>query len=426
MPRRPDDAADPSAGISPRLRIAVVNNFFPPRVGGSAHLSEALAIGYAARGHDVLVVTAAFGEAPQRETRDGIRIVRLPAVMLPETRFAVSFDLSFAGRPSLPRALGVLLDDFQPDVIHQHGQFMDLTWASGAYARRRGIPALLSVHTRLENPAALYRHVFRGLDATQVAPRLRRYRPRIVVMDAHMRDYICSRYRGGYRDLVVIPVGVDPAWVRGGDATLGRELAGVAEAPIILSVGHVIPLRDRVGLIEALPAVLARHPQARLVIAGRVYYDACLRRAEALGIGYAVRPLGAVARSSIPHLLAAATVESHEQGDGMGTATLEAMAAGVPVVGWGRLDNFPGVALRDGVDVHLTHRGDVEGLAERLIRVLADPGAARAVGGRGRALVESYFTLDRVLDSHLATLADLAATRPGRESAIGRHPKEPA
>ena len=30
------------------MRIAVVNNFFPPRVGGSAHLSDALARGYAA------------------------------------------------------------------------------------------------------------------------------------------------------------------------------------------------------------------------------------------------------------------------------------------------------------------------------------------------------------------------------------------
>ena len=391
------------------MRIVVVNNFFPPRVGGSSHLSDALARGYAARGHEVLVVTAAYGQAPARELRDGIRIVRLPAVMLPETRFAVSFDLSFASRPTLARDLARLLDDFGPDVIHQHGQFMDLTWASGAYARRRGIPALLSVHTRLENPAALYRHAFRTLDATLVAPRLRRYRPAVVVMDAHMRDYITSRYRGGYRDLVPIPVGVDPAWVRGGDAAIGRELAGVGDAPILLSVGHVIPLRDRVGLVEALPAVLARHPQARLVVAGRVYYDVFLRRADALGVGYAVRPLGAVPKSSIPHLLAAATVESHEQGDGMGTATLEAMAAGVPVVGWGRLDNFPGGALHDGQDVMLTHRGDVQGLAQRLVRVLDDVPAARAMGERGRALVDAHFTLERVLDAHLATLAELVA-----------------
>ena len=389
------------------MRIVVVNNFFPPRVGGSSHLSDALARGYAARAHEVLVVTAAYGEAPAQEQRDGIRIVRFPAAMLPETRFAVSFDLSFASRPSLPRDLARLLDDFRPDVIHQHGQFMDLTWATGAYARRRGIPVLLSVHTRLENPAALYRHAFRTLDATLVAPRLRRYRPRIVVMDAHMRDYITARYRGGYRELVPIPVGVDPVWVRGGDAAVGRELAGVGDAPILLSVGHVIPLRDRVGLLEALPAVLARHPDARLVVAGRVYYDVFLRRATELGVAYAVRPLGAVPKASIPHLLAAATLESHEQGDGMGTATLEAMAAGVPIVGWGRLDNFPGVPLHDGGEVLLTDRGDVVGLAQRLLRVLDDPVEAQAMGARGRALIDAHFTLDRVLDAHLATFSEL-------------------
>ena len=389
------------------MRIVVVNNFFPPRVGGSSHLSDARARGYAARAHEVLVVTAAYGEAPAQEQRDGIRIVRFPAAMLPETRFAVSFDLSFASRPSLPRDLARLLDDFRPDVIHQHGQFMDLTWATGAYARRRGIPVLLSVHTRLENPAALYRHAFRTLDATLVAPRLRRYRPRIVVMDAHMRDYITARYRGGYRELVPIPVGVDPVWVRGGDAAVGRELAGVGDAPILLSVGHVIPLRDRVGLVEALPAVLARHPDARLVVAGRVYYDVFLRRATELGVAYAVRPLGAVPKASIPHLLAAATLESHEQGDGMGTATLEAMAAGVPIVGWGRLDNFPGVPLHDGGEVLLTDRGDVVGLAQRLLRVLDDPVEAQAMGARGRALIDAHFTLDRVLDAHLATFSEL-------------------
>ena len=125
------------------MRIAVINNFYPPRTGGSAHLSDSLAKGYAAHGHDVLVVTAAYQDAPAEEERDGLRIVRLPAVMLPESRFAVSFDISFATRPALPRAIRALLDDFGPDVLHQHGQFMDLTWASGAWAVRRGIPVLL-------------------------------------------------------------------------------------------------------------------------------------------------------------------------------------------------------------------------------------------------------------------------------------------
>ncbi len=87
------------------MRIVVVNNFFPPRVGGSSHLSDALARGYARLGHEVLVVTAAYQDAPAEEERDGLRIVRLPSVTLPESRINVSFDLSFATRPGLRRRL---------------------------------------------------------------------------------------------------------------------------------------------------------------------------------------------------------------------------------------------------------------------------------------------------------------------------------
>jgi hypothetical protein len=44
-----------------------------------------------------------------------------------------------------------------------------------------------------------------------------------------------------------------------------------------------------------------------------------------------------------------------------------------------------------------------------LVRVLDDVPAARAMGERGRALVDAHFTLERVLDAHLATLAELVA-----------------
>ena len=335
------------------------------------------------------MVTAAYEDAPAEEEREGVRVVRVPSYTLPESRINVSFDLSFATRPSLRGRLAALLDDFKPDVLHQHGQFMDLTWATGAYARRRDIPALLSIHTRLENPVAHYRHAFRTLDAVVVAPRLRRYKPAMVVMDSYMKEYITDRYRGCYSDLVPIPVGVDPEWVRGGSRDEGRRLMGLADdVPVILSVGHVIPLRDRIGLVETLPRVLDKHPDAVLVVAGRVYFDAFLRRAEELGVAHAVKTLGPVPKSSIPHLMAAADVESHEQGGGLGTATLESMAAGLPVVGWGRVDNFPGVPLVDGEDILLADPGDVDGLTDRLCAALGRPGlphgdrGARPVAGR--------------------------------------------
>ncbi|PID96095.1 MAG: glucosyltransferase [Actinomycetales bacterium] len=396
------------------MRIVVTNNFFPPRVGGSSHLSNALAQGYAARGHEVLVVTAAYQDAPALEERDGLRIVRMPAVMLPETRFSVSFDISFATRPGLPRALRTILDDFGPDVIHQHGQFFDLTWASGAYARKRRVPTLLSVHTRLENPAALYRRGFRALDAVVVAPQLRRYRPDVVVMDVYMQDYITTRYAGAYGRLHAIPVGVDPDWVRGGDRSAGRLSVGLADQPIILSVGHVIPVRDRLAVVEALPAILQAHPEAKLLVVGRIYYPAFLTRAEQLGVRHAIVTTGAVPKARIPDLMAAADVECHEQGGGLGTATLEAMAAGVPVVAHGREDNFPRIRLVDGGNIYLAPVGDVGGLADRLVRALDDPAGSGEIARQGQELVQDHFALDRVLDAHLEVFEQLIAQEPAR------------
>jgi glycosyltransferase involved in cell wall biosynthesis len=394
------------------MRIAVVNNFFPTRVGGSSHLADALARGYAARGHDVLVITAAYGDAPAREVRDGLTIVRLPSFALPESGLAVSFDISFASRPSLWRNLSRLLDDFRPDAIHQHGQFFDLTWASGLYARRRGIPTLLSIHTRLENPKAHYHSVFRALDAIVVRPAMRLHRPRLVVMDVLMDEYVKSRYRGAYRGLDYIPVGVDPSWTAGGDARAARASLGLADDErLILSLGHVIPLRDRVTLVEALPKVLAEFPRVKLAVVGRVYYDAFEKRADELGVRDAVVSVGAVPKREVPDYLAAADVESHEQGIGLGTATLEAMAAGVPVVAPAREDNFPTVELVNRRDLWFVPSADSGAMAEAICEVLRDPVRAAEVGARAAAVVRESFSLDHVLDQHLEVLARMAAER---------------
>lgn len=391
------------------MRILVVNNFYPPRVGGSAHLSDALARGYARAGHDVLVLTAAYQDAPEREELEpGLRVVRLPAAAIPQTRLSVSFDLAFTLRPSLPARVKNLLDDFAPEVIHQHGQFFDLTWATAVYARRRGIPCLLSVHTRLENPKARYHGVFRWLDAVVVAPILRRYRPRIVVMDVQMEEYIKRRYARGYRALDYIPVGVDTTRALDGDAELVRRQLDVGIAPLIVSLGHVIPLRDRVTLVDALPKVLADVPDARVVVVGHVYYDAFQRRAAELGVDHAIVSVGAVEKQSVPHYLAAAAVETHDlQGYGMGTATLESMAAGVPVVVAVRPDNFPGIELADGGNCVLVPRGDASALADALIALLRDPGARARIGAAGQELVRREFAIDVVLAKHLRVLESM-------------------
>ncbi|SDZ41081.1 Glycosyltransferase involved in cell wall bisynthesis [Amycolatopsis xylanica] len=396
------------------MKIAVVNNFYPPRVGGSAHLSESLAKGYAAAGHEVLVITAAHAEAPSDHEVDGVRIVRFPAFRMPETRLAVNFDIAFTSRPSLPRRMKKVLDEFKPDVIHQHGQFFDLTWASGLWARKNNVPTLLSVHTRLQSPSRLYQAVFNLLDRFMVAPFMRRYKPTYVVMDVHMQEYIEKKYKRSITGMVPIPVGVDPEWVRGGDPVLMRDKHELGDAPIILSTGHVIPLRDRLGLVEALPEVLREVPDAKLVVVGGIYFDAFLHRARELGVEKAVVTTGAVPKADIPHYLAAANVECHElQGYGFGTASLESMAAGVPVVAAVREDNFLDIKLVDRGNVHLVDTHAPDQLAERLIETIKDPAESRDIAEAAVKLVNENFAMSAVIAKHIETLQGLVSGTAG-------------
>ena len=395
------------------MRIAVLNNFFPPRVGGSAHLSSLLAQKYADAGHSVLVVTCDYEGAPSVERIGKVDIERLPAWRLPRLGSLVAFDIRFTFRPRSIRRLFRLLDDFRPDVLHIHGQFMDLAWLGSHYASRRKIPVLLSVHTRLESPKPAINGVFRFIDRTLVRPLIRRGDPAVVVMDSLMERYVASTYGVSLNKREPIPVGIEiqPAVSHASDSEV-RAKFSLGPGPIILSIGHVIALRDRIALVKALPAVLQEFPDAQLVVAGSVEYPEFLSVAEKLGVIHAVHCLGRVPKADVVDLFKVAAVEAHDlQGIGMGTANLEAMAAGVPVVVAVAADNFPGMTLLDGEEVFLVGPNQHDQIGAHICHVLRDPDWAKCVGEAGRRLVAERFSIEAVTGRHLDALKRLVEKR---------------
>ncbi|MEV4410535.1 glycosyltransferase family 4 protein [Catellatospora sp. NPDC049609] len=389
------------------MRIAVINNFFPPRRGGSSHLAAALAERYAAAGHEVLVVTAAYKGAPAEEECNGYRVVRVPARGMPQLGLAIDFDISFAmGRPGNLRRVFKLLEEFKPDVIHQHGQFFDLSWLSGWYARRRNVPVLLSIHTRLESPDPKYMALFKMLDRFMVKPIIRRFRPRYVIMDELAATYCEQRYKATTADFEYIPVAVEPARFERPPLRDIRAEYGVGDRPLIVSLGHVIPLRDRVALVNSLPAVLAKHPDAKVMVVGHVYYDAFIKRAAELGLSDSIIITGTVPPTDVPSFFAAADIVAHDlQGGGFGTASLEAMAAGRATIGTVTETNFPAVELTNWDNFVLARPDDPRDLAAAIIRLLDDPQERDRIAKRQHELVYAHFTLDVVTRQHLDAFA---------------------
>jgi glycosyltransferase involved in cell wall biosynthesis len=363
----------------------------------------------------VCVVTAQYADAPQQETRDGYEVFRLPAWKMPELPIAFGYDIRFTLSPTNVRALFKLLGAFRPDVIHQHGQFFDLAYLSCLYAWRRRVPHMTSVHARLEHPNPIYGGLFRVADATIVRGSLALARSNVVVMDKAMERYIRSRYRVPVNRLHGIPVGVD---IDRFTAPVGvesvRERYGLDERPVILSVGHVTPYRNRVALVRAIPHLTGITDDFQVVIVGGIHDKEFLREAGRLGVRELLTLTGPVPKHDVAALLAVSTVEVHDlQRQGLGTASLEAIAAAVPVVSDVDADNFPDTRLLDGEHLLMVPPDDPASLAQTLARLLTDADLRAQLGATGSAFVREHFGIDRIAARHLTAYEVMTAqSRP--------------
>jgi phosphatidylinositol alpha-1,6-mannosyltransferase len=163
----------------------------------------------------------------------------------------------------------------------------------------------------------------------------------------------------------------------------------------ILCVARMYP-RKRIGdLLEA--AALLRHRisgvRVRIVGKGPQWEDVVGLHAT-LGLGETVTLLGDVSRERLAEEYVSADLFCLPSvQESLGIVFLEAMAAGLPVVGC-RAAAIPEV-VQDGVTGVLAPPRDPAGLAAALEAMLADPERARAMGEAGRRAVAAY-TPERV------------------------------
>jgi glycosyltransferase involved in cell wall biosynthesis len=185
----------------------------------------------------------------------------------------------------------------------------------------------------------------------------------------------------------LMPLGIIPRADRSAAGCLRRALGIPVAAPVVSVLGMLRPVKALDVLIRAFPAVLAEHPEARLLIAGE---GAERRRLEAtiaaLGLGSSVLLLGLV--NDIAPVLAASDVYA-QSSDSEGTpiAIMEAMNAGLPVVSTA-VGGVP--ALVDASCGLLVPPRDPGALGLAINKLLADPQARCTLGTAGRARVADH------------------------------------
>ena len=202
----------------------------------------------------------------------------------------------------------------------------------------------------------------------------------------------------------VIPYGIDPGhFAPGEDAHGWRRRLGVPEdACVFLGVGRMATKKGFHVLVEVVDELLARCPDAWLVLAGGGDLESQLRsRCEGLRVRFA----GAVERDVLPDLYRSADVfvlpAVHDPSgnvDGLPNVILEAMASALPVVASG-ISGIP-LAVENGVTGLLVREKRGEELLKALVRLGENSEERRAFGRAGLERVLSELTWDQIADRY--------------------------
>ncbi|MFB7219685.1 glycosyltransferase family 4 protein [Streptomyces sp. NPDC056227] len=232
----------------------------------------------------------------------------------------------------------------------------------------------------------------------------------------HLGEYTRSRIAGALTPeaagrMVQLPPGVDEKTFHpgsGGDRIRAR--LGLSDRPVVVCVSRLVPRKGQDTLILAMPAILAREPDAVLLIVGGGPYAKELEKlAVETGVTDSVRFTGPVPWEELPAHFGAGDVfampcRTRRGGldvEGLGIVYLEASATGLPVVA-GDSGGAPDAVL-DGETGWVVRGGSVEETADRIATLLGDPELCRRMGERGRAWVEEKWRWD-LLAERLKTL----------------------
>lgn len=153
-------------------------------------------------------------------------------------------------------------------------------------------------------------------------------------------------------------------------------------------VGRLDAVKGVPLLLEAFATVRARHPDARLTIAGDGPARARLEaRTLALGLSGVVRFAGYLDEPAVARLLESADMLVLPSfAEGLPVVLMEAFASRIPVIAT-QVAGVPEL-VQDGISGFIVPPGDVDSLADRLDRLLSDPALCARMGQAGRARVE--------------------------------------
>lgn len=194
--------------------------------------------------------------------------------------------------------------------------------------------------------------------------------------------------------MVKIAPGIDTEHFAPSDSSELKSQLGLKDKKVIVSVGRLVHRKGQDVLIEAMPQILSKIPEAHLLLIGEGPYRQYLeKRAKDLEIDSHITFIGRVMYSDLPKYICLGEVfvmpsRSRLAGlevEGLGIVYLEASACGLPVIA-GDSGGAPDAVI-DGVTGVVVDGKDQHVIATSIVNLLEDQEKAREMGRNGREWV---------------------------------------
>ncbi len=398
------------------VEVSLVFRHFHPILAGAAERFRRYSVPLSGHGvgYEVFTLREDMAHPELERMHDALRVRRICAEGKPWQRDAVLFEAASRHLAALPPKGHVL----QTSLAHD----LSRPWLRRIRNHGTGCLYVGTMVGREDNSLPAWRRLVQKCKAWM------NYRPfhRVVASTTVMARWFQSQGVSAER-IQVIPNGVDLKRFRpvldASEKLHLRSCLGLdSAAPVVLFAGSIVPRKGIDLLLQAWPSVLARRPDARLVLVGGFDRPTFMTRERMQELSRFQEEMRALAAreeclGSVKFAGESSCVEDWMRAsdvfvfpteqEGMGNVVLEAMASAVPCV----ITEFHGLPEKEfgkaGKEFILVPR-TLESLANGLADTLLAPGLSCAMGRLGHEWVNREMGFDLTIDRYSSLYHDLA------------------
>ncbi len=387
---------------SPKRRVFVVCDSYPPVLGGSEIEAQRVAAGLIARGHQVRVLCSGGGPMPKVE--DWVDPLGIPVSILTGDSTGVQKDRAFAAGV----AWNLLKRHHEYDIAYFLMQGLHLA-AGLPTARALGKTTVMKISGD-------------GIITTMKKSRLGRLEldwllkwrvPVMLLNENMMREAESAGFPRKQLVWMPNPVEIDkfrPA--APAEATRWRVDHGIPpDTFCVIYTGRLSHEKGLRELFQGFAGMLPKVPDALVLLVGDGPMRAELEAfAAELGIADRIRFIGRVPLMEVPFWLRASDVFAlTSPNEGFSCSLLEAMASGLPSV----VTDIPAnrQLVEDGVEGITPPYNEFSQISAALEKLATDRECRRAMGAAARRTAEKYST-DSVIDRYEALFTSAVAGLP--------------